>query len=58
MGRSVPAPAMLFTALLLQCFSSFEVVNAKAKDYYAVLEVARNADDATIKRAYRKLSLK
>mmetsp|Transcript_18429 Transcript_18429/g.37599 ORF Transcript_18429/g.37599 Transcript_18429/m.37599 type:complete len:374 (-) Transcript_18429:46-1167(-) len=28
------------------------------KDYYSVLEVPRNADDAAIKRAYRKLSLK
>ncbi len=29
-----------------------------SKDYYEVLEVARDADDATIKKAYRKLAMK
>ena len=28
------------------------------QDYYALLGVKRNADDATLKKAYRKLALK
>ncbi len=36
----------------------FSSIAIAGKDYYSVLEVPRNADDAAIKRAYRKLSLK
>ena len=43
----------LLTGIVL--FSSIVIAG---KDYYQVLEVPRNADDAAIKRAYRKLSLK
>ena len=31
---------------------------AEKKDYYEVLGVDKNADDATLKKAYRKLSKK
>lgn len=30
----------------------------RSRDYYDILHVHRQADDATIKRAYRKLALK
>ncbi|MFM2245920.1 MAG: hypothetical protein RL071_1994, partial [Pseudomonadota bacterium] len=30
---------------------------AEPRDYYEVLEVPRDADDATIKKAYRKLAM-
>jgi molecular chaperone DnaJ len=31
---------------------------SEPRDYYEVLSVAREADDATIKKAYRKLAMK
>eukprot|EP00960_Hanusia_phi_P029797 748185-Hanusia_phi.AAC.1 len=35
-----------------------EIANAKKKDYYTLLGVKKNADEATLKKAYRKLALK
>ena len=31
---------------------------AKKKDYYKILEIDRNASDADVKKAYKKLALK
>jgi DnaJ-class molecular chaperone len=36
----------------------FFIVCICSRDYYDVLHVHRSADEATIKRAYRKLALK
>ena len=30
----------------------------KSNDYYKILDVPRNADDATLKKAYKKLAVK
>jgi DnaJ family protein B protein 11 len=49
-----PAPPPLLLILLLL----FAATAASARDYYDVLSVARTVDDATLKRAYRKLALK
>jgi DnaJ-class molecular chaperone len=37
---------------------SFCIVSHCSRDYYDILHVHRSADEATIKRAYRKLALK
>lgn len=53
-SRSLPSDfRFVITSFVL--FSSIAIAG---KDYYSILEVPRNADDAAIKRAYRKLSLK
>ncbi|KIJ50976.1 hypothetical protein M422DRAFT_776891 [Sphaerobolus stellatus SS14] len=44
---------LLISLILLVC-----AILASAKDFYKVLDVDRQADDATIKKAYRKLSRK
>lgn len=38
--------------------AKFELKKSQRKDYYKILEVEKHADDATIKRAYRKGALK
>ena len=40
------------------CSEPFHIVCLCSRDYYDVLHVHRSADEATIKRAYRKLALK
>ena len=42
--------------LLLAVLAGVSVVSAE--DYYATLGVQRSADEAAIKKAYRKLSMK
>lgn len=39
-------------------YSQQETKKAKKKDYYEILGVAKDADDATIKKAYKKMALK
>mmetsp|Transcript_41426 Transcript_41426/g.163132 ORF Transcript_41426/g.163132 Transcript_41426/m.163132 type:complete len:397 (-) Transcript_41426:677-1867(-) len=46
---------LLVTLVFVHCC---RVAIAKDKDYYELLGVAKDADQGTIKRAYRKLSLK
>ncbi|CAE6431893.1 unnamed protein product [Rhizoctonia solani] len=50
------APPTLFT--LLSVFCILVAVVAAGKDFYKVLDVDRGAGDATIKKAYKKLSKK
>jgi len=45
-------------ALLLLVLLAAAPLSASARDYYDVLSVSRGADEATLKRAYRKLALK
>ncbi len=47
----LPLKALLLLALQALCVLA-------GADYYAVLGVPRDADEATIKKSYRKLSLK
>ena len=44
-----------FLVLVLLCVDEAE---SKKRDYYSLLGVSRNADEATLKKAYRKLALK
>jgi preprotein translocase subunit Sec63 len=48
------ARSLLLIALVLAC--SF--LGALAQNFYEILGVANDADEGTIKKAYRKLSLK
>lgn len=48
----------ILLASLLQSFPNAAAADAKKRDYYEVLGIAKDADDAVIKRAYRKGALK
>jgi len=52
--------ALSRTLILAVClaFAAIFVGLATAKDYYGILGIPRDADDAAIKKAFRKLSLK
>lgn len=52
-----PPNALLYFLLFVFIFEEFVTV-AYAKDYYEILGVSRDADSATIKRAFRKLAMK
>lgn len=55
--RLRPNNALLWFVLAVIIFEEVTVVLA-GKDYYDILGVARDADSATIKRAFRKLAIK
>jgi len=53
-------PATFFVVDLRRQLADAQQAQKRAsrKDYYKILGVERNADDETIKKAYRKLALK
>ena len=50
------SPLILETTHLLQ-MQQVRAIRAAGKDYYKVLGVPKNCDDAQLKKAYRKVSL-
>ncbi len=50
--------AAAMSRLLLLVTLLLSLLSALAQNYYEILGVAQDADEGTIKRAYRKLSLK